>query len=160
MFYAVPLVSPNFLTLPGIRIFRDSPGIAGVSKTYQGSEVAPHAADLVLEDLVVEAGLELALASAGGGDVHGGLATAENDVVLLGSDTGAVERGVGGVGLQELEVAGGHEAGGLILGGGDEVSPVGRPLQVGDLLVQFVDGDVEVLLAGLETETERERAFG
>ena len=120
--------------------------------------MAPHAADLVLEDLVVEAGLELALASAGGSDVHGGLATAEDDVVLLGGDAGAVERGVGGVGLKELEITGGHEAGGLVLRGGDEVGPVGRPLQVGHLLVKLVDGDVEVLLAGLWGEgREKER---
>ena len=111
--------------------------------------MAPDTADLVLEDLVVEAGLELALAGAGGGDVHGGLAAAEDDEVLLRGDAGAVERGVGGVGLEQLEVAGGHEAGGLVLGGGDEVGAVGGPLQVGHGLVEFVDGDVEVLLAGL-----------
>ena len=118
-------------------------------RTYQGTEMATDTADLLLEDLVVEPGLELTLSRGGGGDVHGGLAAAEDDVVLLGGDAGAVERGVGGVGLEQLEVAGGHEAGGLVLGGGDEVGPVGRPLQVGHLLVKLVDGDVEVLLAGL-----------
>lgn len=116
---------------------------------YQGTEVASHTADLVFEDLVVEAGLELALARGRGGDVHGGLATAEDDEVLLVGDAGAVERGVGGVRLQDLEVAGGDQPGRLVLGGRDEVGVVGGPLQVRDGLVQLVDGDVEVLLAGL-----------
>jgi hypothetical protein len=39
---------------------------------------------------VVEAGLELALSRGGSGDVHGGLATTEDDEVLLGGDGGAV----------------------------------------------------------------------
>lgn len=75
----------------------------------EGAEVAPHAADLVLEDLVVEAGLELALSRGGSGDVHGGLATAEDDEVLLGGDGGAVEGGIGCVGLDDGEVAGRDE---------------------------------------------------
>lgn len=77
----------------------------GVERT----EVAADTADLVLEDLVVEAGLEFTLARGGRGDLHGGLTTAEDDVVLLGGDGGSVERGVGGVGFEDREVAGGHE---------------------------------------------------
>lgn len=111
--------------------------------------MAAHATDLVLEDLVVEARLELALAGGGGGDVHGGLAAAQDHVVLLRGDACAVERGVGGVRLQELEVAGGYQARGLVLGGGDEVGAVRRPLQVGYLHVELVDGDVVELFSGL-----------
>lgn len=61
----------------------------------EGAEVAPDAADLVLEDLVVEAGLELALAGRGAGDVHGGLAAAEDDEVLARGDACRVQGGVG-----------------------------------------------------------------
>ena len=69
------------------------------------AEVATDTADLVLENLVVESGLELALAGGGRGDVHGGLATTEDDEILLGRDGGAVEGRVGGVGLHDREVA-------------------------------------------------------
>lgn len=65
--------------------------------------------DLVFEDLVVEAGFELALAGGGGGDVHGGLAAAEDDEGFLGGYGGGVEGGVGGVGFYDVEVAGGDE---------------------------------------------------
>ena len=105
------------------------------------------AADLVFEDLVVEAGFEFALPAGGGGDVHGCLAAAEDDEGLLGGDGGGVEGGVGGVGFQGGEIAGGEELGGmvsicakekggggnsrgrtnlgcLIFGGGDEVGAV------------------------------------
>lgn len=79
-------------------------GAAGVAPAgrvggdgVEGTKVAADTADLVLKDLVVEAGFELALAGRSGGDVHGGLATAENDKVLLASDGGAVDGGIGGV---------------------------------------------------------------
>ncbi len=90
--------------------------------------MAPDAADLVLEDLVVEAGLELALPRGGGGDVHGSLATAEDGVVLLWSEARAVERGIGGVGFEDLEVARRHQPRRLILGRCDEVCVVRGPL--------------------------------
>lgn len=72
----------------------------------EGTKVTTDTANLVLEDLVVEAGLELALASGGGGDIHGSLTTTEDDKVLLGGNDGAVEGGVARVGLEDLEVAG------------------------------------------------------
>lgn len=75
------------------------------------AKVATDAANLVLEDFVVEAGLELALASGGCGDVHGGLATAEDDEVLFAGDGGAVEGGIAGVVFEDGEVAGGDELG-------------------------------------------------
>jgi hypothetical protein len=71
--------------------------------------VAADTANLVFKDLVVEPRLEFTLARGRGGDVHGGLATAEYDKVLLGGDGGAVEGGVGCVGLENLEVLGGDE---------------------------------------------------
>lgn len=129
----------------------------------EGTEVATHTADLVLEDLVVEAGLELTLTGRGTGDVHGGLTTTEDHEVLLRGDGGAVEGSVADVGLENFEVRGGDELegaqlarqggyvlmgstatylGGLVLGGGNEVGAVSRPLQVDDGLVEFVDGEV------------------
>lgn len=75
----------------------------------QRAEMPLHAADLVFEYLVVEAGFEFALPGRCGGDVHGGLAAAEDDEGFLGGDGGGVEGGVGGVGFQEGEVAGGDE---------------------------------------------------
>ncbi len=75
----------------------------------QRTEVTAHTADLVLEDLVVESGLELSLPSRRGGDVHGGLATSENDEIFLGGDGGAVERCIGRVGLENLKILGADE---------------------------------------------------
>ena len=104
--------------------------------------MATHTADLVLKDLVVEPGLELALPGGGGGDVHGGLAAAEYDKVLLGRDAGAVERRICRVRLEDVEIACRDELGRLILGRRDEVGPVGRPLQVRHGTVKLVDGHV------------------
>ena len=75
---------------PAQRVHRDR---------VQRAEMALDAADLVLEDLVVEAGFEFALPAGGGGDVHGGLAAAEDDEGFLGGDGRGVEGGVGGVGF-------------------------------------------------------------
>lgn len=75
----------------------------GVERT----EVATHTADLVFKDLVVEAGFEFTLTRGGGCDFHGGLATAEDHVVLFRGDGGCVEGGVGGEGFEDGEVAGG-----------------------------------------------------
>lgn len=75
----------------------------------QRAEMPLDATDLVLEHLVVEAGFELALPRRGGGDVHGGLAAAEDHEGFFGGDGGGVEGGVGGVGFQGGEVAGGDE---------------------------------------------------
>ena len=65
----------------------------------QRAEMTLHAADLVFEYFVVEAGFEFALPGRGGGDVHGGLAAAQDHKGLFGGDGGGVERGVGGVGF-------------------------------------------------------------
>ena len=88
-------------------------GVCGTGRVdvngVEGSEVATDTANLVFEDLVVEAGLEFTLAGGGGGDIHGGLTTTENHVFLLWCHAGSVEGSVGGVGLEDGEVAGGHE---------------------------------------------------
>lgn len=76
------------------------------SYRVEGTEMATDAADLILEDLVVETRLEFTLSGGGGCDVHGCLSTAEDDEVFLGGDDGAVEGRVGGVGLEDLEVLG------------------------------------------------------
>ena len=79
------------------------------------AEVAAHAAHLLLEDLVVEARLELALARRRARHVHGGLAAAEDHEVLLHRDGGAVHGRVGGVGLEDFEVAGRDELGCMLV---------------------------------------------
>lgn len=124
-------------------------------RAYQRTEVASYATDLVLEDLVVETRLELSLAGGGRGDVHGRLATAQDHVVLLRGDACAVEGRVGGVRLEELEVAGGDQSRRLVLGGRDEVGAVCRPLQVRYLHVKLVDRDVVELLTGLYNNTHQ-----
>lgn len=70
------------------------------------TEVTPHAANLLTEDLVVEAGFELSLTSASRGDIHSSLSTTENYVVLDGSNGGTVERGIGNVGLEHFDAVG------------------------------------------------------
>lgn len=73
--------------------------------SVEGTEVTSDTADLVLENLVVETGLELTLTGRGSGDIHSGLTTTEDDEVLLGGDSGTVEGCVGYVSLEDLEVA-------------------------------------------------------
>ena len=120
------------------------------SDVVERTEVTTHTANLLLEDLVVEAGLELTLAGRGGGDVHGGLTTTEDNVVLrVGGDGGGVEGCVGDVGLEDLHRVGVVQLGGLVFAGGQEVGAVGAPLQVGDLKVGVVREDVGDHLAGL-----------
>lgn len=65
-------------------------------------------ANLVLKDLVVEAGFELSLSGVGGGDVHGCLTTAQNYKVFLGRDGCGIEGGVCYVSFKNGEVSGGN----------------------------------------------------
>lgn len=58
---------------------------------------------------MVESGFEFTLAGGGGGDIHGGLTTTQNDEVLLGCHASSVERSVGDIGFEDGEVAGGQE---------------------------------------------------
>ena len=63
------------------------------------------------------------------------MSTAQNNVLRgLGSDSCAVEGCVGDVGLEDVKGLDIDELCGLVLGGGEEVCPVGGPLQVGDCL--------------------------
>lgn len=73
----------------------------GVKRT----EVTAHTADFILKDFVVEASLEFSLSRRGRGDLHSGLATTENHVILLGGDGGGVERSVGRIRFQDGEIA-------------------------------------------------------
>lgn len=114
------------------------------------SEVATHTADLLLKDLVVETRLELSLACRGGGDVHGGLSSSEDDKVLLWCDGCRVEWGIGDVGLHDLEVGGIDNLGGAVLGGSDAVGAIWGPLDICDLLSLLVNHDVVKLLSGLQ----------
>lgn len=77
----------------------------GVERT----EVATHTTDFVFKDLVVEASFEFTLAGRGGCDFHGGLATAEDHVVLFRGDGGCVEGGVGSEGFEDGKVTGGDD---------------------------------------------------
>jgi len=79
------------------------------------AEVAPHTANLLAEDLVVEPGFELSLSCAGGRDVHGGLTTSEDNIVLDGSDGSAIQRRIGDVGLEDFQTVGGKDLCGLVL---------------------------------------------
>ena len=74
------------------------------SDSVERTEMATHTPDFVLKDLVVETGFEFTLARGGGCDFHGGLATAEDHVVLFRGDGGCVEGGVGGEGFEDGEV--------------------------------------------------------
>lgn len=95
--------------------------------------MATNPTNLILEDLVVEPRLEFTLASGSGGDIHGGLTTTEDDEVLLAGDASAVEGGIGGVGLEDLEVPGGDELGEAGLAWDMDLAPIGdrgRTLEV------------------------------
>jgi hypothetical protein len=125
------------------------------------AEVATHTADLLLEYLVVEASLELALAGRSGSDVHGSLATAKDNVVLgVGGDGGGVEGRIGDVGLEDFHAVGVVQLGGLVFAGGQEVGAVGAPLQVGDLEVGVVREDVGEHLAGLRVPLAGDDVLG
>jgi hypothetical protein len=117
--------------------------------SVEGTEVTSHTADLVLENLVVETGLELTLTGGGSCDIHGCLTTTEDDKILLGGDGGTVEGCIGNVSLEDLEVTGRDELGGLVLASSDEVGTIGRPLEIDDRLVELVDGDVVEQVASL-----------
>lgn len=71
----------------------------GVDRT----EMALDTADFLLEDLVPKAGFEFTLAERGGGNAHGVLSTAEEDVWSLGVEGCAVQRCFGCVGLDDHE---------------------------------------------------------
>lgn len=112
-------------------------------QTYQRTEVATDTANLLFENLVVEPRLKLSLPGGCSCDVHGGLSTTQNDKLLLWRNSSTVEGGVCVICLENLEVAGRDELGGLVLARGDEVGPVGAPLQVGDLAAELVNRQVE-----------------
>jgi hypothetical protein len=148
-------------------------GVCGAGGVHvdgvEGTEVTTDTANLVFEDLVVEARLELTLTGRGGCDIHGGLTTTEDNVVLLSGNGSRVEGGIGDVGLKDGEVAGRNELEGemlagwywndidsgaylgrLVFGSGDEVGAVGRELEVVDLVVELVGLDVLQLVTGLD----------
>lgn len=81
----------------------------------EGTEVATDTADLVFEDLVVETGFEFTLASRGRRDIHGGLTTTQDHVVLLGCDDGGVEGSIGDECFHDGEVTAGHDLGMLVV---------------------------------------------
>ena len=68
------------------------------------TKVTTDTANLLHEDLVVETSLKFTLAGRGGGDVHSGLATSEDNKVFHRCDSGAVEGSVGGIGFQDGKI--------------------------------------------------------
>jgi hypothetical protein len=70
----------------------------------EGTEVTTDTANLLHEDLVVEARFEFSLASRSGGDVHGSLSSTKDNVVFYGSDGGAVEGCIGDIGFQDVQL--------------------------------------------------------
>lgn len=68
------------------------------------TEVTSDTTNLLLENLVVEASFEFSLTSRGSGNIHGCLTTTKNDVVLDGSDGGAVEGSICDIGFEDFEV--------------------------------------------------------
>ena len=110
-------------------------------------------ADLLLENLVVETRLELSLACRGGGDIHGGLSSSEDNEILLRCDRCGVQWGIGDVGLHDLEIGSIDDLGGAVLRGGDAVGAIRGPLKICDLLSLLVNHDVVKLLSGLQTSS-------
>jgi hypothetical protein len=68
----------------------------------EGTKVTTYTANLLHEDLMIEAGFELSLAGGCGGDVHGSLSSTEDNVVFYWGDGSAVEGCVGDVGFQDI----------------------------------------------------------
>src|SRR3954466_3782702 len=52
------------------------------SDIIERTEMTPNTSDLLLENFVIESGLELSLSCAGGSNVHGGLSTTQDYVVF------------------------------------------------------------------------------
>lgn len=110
----------------------------------QRAEMSLDSPDFILKNAVVKSSFEFALSGGRGGDVHGGLATAEDDEGFLRGYSGGVDGRVGDIGFQELEgprryylkntlegTGGrgwrnlwGGDLGGFVFGGGYEVSPI------------------------------------
>ena len=108
-----------------------------------------NAADLVLEYLVVKSGLKLSLPSGSPRHLHRRLTATKNDKVLLPRHAGAVERCVGNICLENLQILGSDELCRLVLGGRDEVRSVGRPLEIRNGHVELVHLNVDQLLTSL-----------
>lgn len=119
------------------------------SDSVQRTEVTSHTTNLVLEDLVIETSLELTLTGRSSGNIHSGLTTTEDDEFLFGGDSGTIKGCVGCIGLEDLEIAGRDELGSLVLACGDKVGTVGRPLEIDNGLVEFMDGNVVEKITGL-----------
>lgn len=66
--------------------------------------MAPHTPNLLLEDSMVEPGLELSTSSRSGGHTSCVLTTSHNNIRLRGRDTSTVQRRLGCEGLDDLKV--------------------------------------------------------
>lgn len=128
------------------------------------TEMALDASELLLEDQMVEARLELAGSGRGGGDLHRLLTTTERHVILDRRDGRRVHRSIGLVGFQVLERLAVEQLRGRVLARGDEHRLVHVVLQVVDLRLvllrvqQFLFHVSEVPLgqqAGLVAENHR-----
>jgi len=125
----VELVHPHVSILTAASI---SLTVGSEHDGVDGAEVALHPPELLLEHHVEEPSLELAHPAAGGGDLHGVLAAAKDDVVEDGRHGGGVHWTLRHVPLHHGEVVGVEEHGAAILGGGEEGAPVLAGLHVRD----------------------------
>jgi hypothetical protein len=96
------------------------------------TEMTLDTTDFLLEDLVPEACLELALAEARRRDVHRILATAEQHVRHARRERGAVQWCLRRVRLEHPQSLRFVHARALVLGAGDEVARIRRQLEVRD----------------------------
>mmetsp|Transcript_12485 Transcript_12485/g.52523 ORF Transcript_12485/g.52523 Transcript_12485/m.52523 type:complete len:361 (+) Transcript_12485:1239-2321(+) len=99
-----------------------------------GAEVAGHAAELLLENLVIKLALELAALVRGSCHLRSVLPTAQHDVLHYRRDRGTVHRRRVLVRLQARQRLGVPELGGLVNRRGNEVRLVLGPVQVTNVL--------------------------
>ena len=103
-----------------------------VGDGVDGTEMATDAPDFTGEHGMEEAGLELASAGGGRGDVQGFLTAGHDDLVADGGDGCRVHRTFRLKILEDFERGGLEYTGGVVTGGGDEEGAVGRHLEVFD----------------------------
>src|SRR5687768_12673922 len=94
----------------------------------QRTEVTSNSADFLFKDLVVEPRLELSLTGRSCGNIHSSLTSTENNVVLLWGDGSTIERSIGDVCLQNLEIRGIDKLCGFVFRRGEEICSVIGPL--------------------------------
>ena len=130
---------------PNVAIFTAT-GIAFagrmVSQGVDWPEVALDSSKLLFEGHVEEPGVELAHPGAGGGDLHGLLATPQHNVGvgLQGGDGRRIHRPFGFVDPERLEGLQVPNAGRGVFAGGDQHEAFGVDLKIVDLIAMLSSG--------------------